>query len=84
MNSQRILVCNWRVHREYLLEAPELHKRIPARRPCVTDVLCNWEIISQIINMCVYSRPDNYYIINSSGVQKCNVIFYYFLRGRRM
>ena len=31
-----------------------------------------------------YSRPDNYYIINSSGVQKCNVIFYYFLRGRRM
>ena len=22
-----------------------------------------------------YSRPDNYYIINSSGVQKCNVIF---------
>ena len=30
------------------------------------------------------SRPDNYYIINSSGVQKCNVIFYYFLRGRRM
>ena len=31
-----------------------------------------------------YNRPDNYYIINSSGVQKCNVIFYYFLRGRRM
>ena len=29
----------------------------------------------------VYSRPDNYYIINSSGVQKCNVIFNYFLRG---
>ena len=28
--------------------------------------------------------PDNYYIINSSGVQKCNVIFYYFLRGRGM
>ena len=23
----------------------------------------------------IYSRPDNYYIINSSGVQKCNVIF---------
>ena len=31
-----------------------------------------------------YSRPDNYYIINSSEVQKCNVIFYYFLHGRRM
>ena len=31
-----------------------------------------------------YSRPDNYYIINSSGVQKCNVLFYHFLRGYRM
>ena len=35
-------------------------------------------------NIANYSRPDNYYIINSSGVQKCNVIFYYFLHGRRM
>ena len=38
-NSQRILVCNWDVHRKYLVEAPELHKTIPAKKPCVTDVL---------------------------------------------
>ena len=25
-NSQRALVCNWRVHRKYRMEAPELHK----------------------------------------------------------
>ena len=25
------------------------HKRIPARKPCVTDVLCNWEMNSQLI-----------------------------------
>ena len=29
------------VHRKYLMEAPELHKTIPARKPCVTDVLCD-------------------------------------------
>ena len=28
-------------HRQYLMEAPELHKQIPARKPCVTDVLWN-------------------------------------------
>ena len=32
----------------------QLHKRIPARTPCVTDVLCNWEMNSQIIKyVCV-------------------------------
>ena len=41
ISSQRILECNWRVHRKYLMEAPELHKRIPARKPCVADVLYN-------------------------------------------
>ena len=34
-------------------EGAQLHKRIPARKPCVTDVLCNWEIISEMIKMCV-------------------------------
>ena len=37
-----------------------------------------------IVRRIDYSRPDNYYIISSSGVQKCNVFFCYFLRGRRM
>ena len=32
------------------MKAPKLHKTIPARMPCVTDVLCNWEITSQIVN----------------------------------
>ena len=36
-----------------LIEAPGLHKIIPARKPCVTDVLCNWERNSQIIKMYV-------------------------------
>ena len=36
------------------MEAPELHKTIPARKPCVTDVLYIWEINSQIIKMCVH------------------------------
>ena len=30
---------------------PELHKKYPGRKPCVTDVLCNREIHSQIKNM---------------------------------
>ena len=30
-------------------EGAKLHKRIPARKARVTDVLCNWEINSQII-----------------------------------
>ena len=36
-----INVCNWRVHRKYLMKAPIFTKEIPARVPCVTDVLCN-------------------------------------------
>ena len=53
MNSQRTNVCNWHVHRKYLREATELQKRIPARKPCVTDLLCNWEMNSQMLKMCV-------------------------------
>ena len=53
MNSQTLNVCNWRFHRKQLMKGPELHKIIPARKPCVTDVLCNWAIDSQIIEMCV-------------------------------
>ena len=35
-------------------EGRELHQIIPARRSCVTNVLCNWDINSQIIkNVCV-------------------------------
>ena len=26
------------------MKAPELHKGVPARKACVTDVLCNWAI----------------------------------------
>ena len=37
------LMCNWHVRRKYPIETPELHKRIPTRKPRVTDVLCNWE-----------------------------------------
>ena len=37
------LVCIWDVHRKYLIEAPELHKTIPAGKPGVADVLRNWE-----------------------------------------
>ena len=44
---------NWGIHRKYLMKAPELYKRIPARKRCVTDVLCNWEMNSQTIKMCV-------------------------------
>ena len=36
INSQIINVCHWHLHRKYLMEAPELHKTIPARKPCVT------------------------------------------------
>ena len=43
MNSHRILVCTWRADRKYLIEGAQLHKRIPARKPCVTDVLCKWD-----------------------------------------
>ena len=56
-NSETLLLrngcaCNWKpfsrkflcvtgVHRKFLVEKPELHKILPAREPCVTDVLCN-------------------------------------------
>ena len=36
-----VCVCNWHIHRKYLMETPYLHKRIPARKPCATDVLWN-------------------------------------------
>ena len=59
-NSETILLCNtclnackWHVHRKYLIEAPELHKIMLARKPSVTNVLCNWEISSQKIKVCV-------------------------------
>ena len=39
IHSQTVNVCNWYVH----------------SKPCVTDVLCNREVNSQIIKMCVYS-----------------------------
>ena len=26
-------------------EGAQLHKNIPARKPCVTEVLCNWKFI---------------------------------------
>ena len=44
----RQLMCNWHMRRKYLMEAPESHKKIPAKKPCVTDVLCSWEKNSQI------------------------------------
>ena len=34
-------------------EGAKLHKRIPAREPCVIEVLCNWAIIPQVIKVCV-------------------------------
>ena len=37
----RGFLCVISVHRKYLMEAPELHRRIPASKPCATDVLCN-------------------------------------------
>ena len=40
----------------------------------LTEVL-DW--VSAGISGSVYSRPDKYYIINSSGVQNFNVIFYF-------
>ena len=37
----REFFCVIVVYRKYHMEAPKLHKRIPARKLCVTDVLCN-------------------------------------------
>ena len=51
----REFLCVIGVYREYLVEAPELHRIIPARKFCgtVTDVLCNQEINSDNKNVCV-------------------------------
>ena len=34
----REFLCVISAHRKFLVEAPELHKIIPARKPCVADV----------------------------------------------
>ena len=44
-NSQTINACNWRVHRKHLMKAPNYTKEF------LPDVLCNWEINSQVIRM---------------------------------
>ena len=61
----RKLFCVIGVYRKYLMEAPELHKRIPARKLCVTDVLCNGEINSQLIK-CVCNHLGLYSIFACS------------------
>ena len=40
INRQRIVVRNTVIaaHSKYLMEVPKLHKMIPAKKPCVTDV----------------------------------------------
>ena len=50
-------MSNMRVHRKYLVKAHELHKRIPAIKPRVTDVLGNLEINSQITNQGPKKNP---------------------------
>ena len=35
------------------MKAPELRKIIPARKPCVADVLCNWEMNIPKEKICV-------------------------------
>ena len=60
MNSQIILVCIG-VHRKYLVEAPKLHESFPARKSCVTDVLCNGETDSTVQYkrcLCNNFRPE--------------------------
>ena len=44
INSLTITVCNWSVHRKYLMKGPQLPKIIPPTKPCVTDLLCNGDI----------------------------------------
>ena len=56
----RELFCVIGVYRKYHMEAPKLRKRIPSRKLCVTDVLCNYEIDSQIIKMCVCNHFGPY------------------------
>ena len=43
---RREFLCVIGVHRKLLEEGLELHKIIPARKPCVTDVLC---LVARII-----------------------------------
>ena len=52
-NSQTIDVCSWRVHRKYLHKRPNYTKRIPARKSCVTDVLCIGNQFPNNKNVCV-------------------------------
>ena len=54
--NSRELLCATSVHRKYHLEAPpELHKVVPANKPRVTDVVCNWKliIVTDSQNKCV-------------------------------
>ena len=60
ITSQIINVYTWRVHRKYVVKVPELHKTIPARKPCVRDALCNWKINSLINkHVCNHFRPHS-------------------------
>ena len=49
----RPLMCVMARSQKVPYEGAELHKVIPARKPCVTDVLCHWEINPQIIKLYV-------------------------------
>ena len=49
-------------------ESAQLHKIIPAREPCVTDVLCNWVINSQTIKcVCVCKMILGPIVVRISG-----------------
>ena len=51
-NSRTVDVCNQRVHRKYLMKAPDCTKEfLPESH--VPDVLCNWEINSKMEKVCV-------------------------------
>ena len=56
VSSQTIDLCNLHLRRKYLMETHELHKRIPASKPCVTDVLCSQEIPKNR-NVCSHFGP---------------------------
>ena len=73
INSQTINVCNWHFHRKCLIEAPGLHKIIPARKPCVTNVLCNWEIDSKIIKcVCNHFGPHSRWVESPIANRWCS------------
>ena len=40
-------------HRNYLLETPNHTKQFPDQKPFLTGVLCDWEMNTEITNMCV-------------------------------